>query len=234
MKPLTSATRPVSVERVAVIEVVVAEIVAVDDRPAVGDVGVVVVDHPMAMPVAPPVMPTPTISSKKADSKADPESNPHSSHEDTWFRIPAWIRDNRPTVHEPGIIGRYVDDFRIGRFDDDGVSLSRYLFLFIGIEVAGPVSLLTHDLDGVCHILLLVGVRIAKRGSPGEVLVHVFKDRGKLCECLDARVPGLFVNFFCQLLTLEFGMALHPPVRLDNFSGIGGSGENLRNECVRV
>src|SRR5258708_4469149 len=27
------------------------------------------------------------------------------------------------------------------------------------------------------------------------------------------------------------GMALHPRVRLDNLSGIGGSGENLRNEC---
>src|SRR4029077_13795339 len=57
VKLLTSATRPVSGERVAVvevavIEVVVTEIVAVDNRPAVGDVGVVVVDHPMAMPVA--------------------------------------------------------------------------------------------------------------------------------------------------------------------------------------
>jgi hypothetical protein len=29
-------------------------------------------------------------------------------------------------------------------------------------------------------------------------------------------------------------MALHPPVRLDNFLGLGGSGENLRNQGVRV
>ena len=50
VEPRTSAAGPSSVERVAmievaVIEVVVAEIVAINDRPAVGDVGVVVIDH---------------------------------------------------------------------------------------------------------------------------------------------------------------------------------------------
>src|SRR5260370_42069598 len=72
-EPRTSAAGPASVERVAmvevaVIEVVVAEIVAINDRPAVGDVGVVVVNHPMAMPVASPVLPAPTISSEETDA----------------------------------------------------------------------------------------------------------------------------------------------------------------------
>src|SRR6267154_627436 len=239
VEPQMSAAGPASVERVAmvevaVVEVVVAKIVAINDRPAVGDVGVVVVNHPVAMPVASPVMPAPTISSKETDAEPDSKSNPHSGQEDSRHGIPAWIRDDRLAVHEPGIICRYVNHFRIGRFDDDCVPLSRYLLLFIAIEVAGLVSLLTHCLDGICHILLLVGVCVAKRRSPREVLVHVFKNRGKLAEGLNARVPRLFVDFFCQLFTLEFGMASHPPVRLDNLSGIGGSGENLRNECVRV
>src|SRR5580693_7259986 len=155
----TSAAWPASVERVAmvevaVIEVVVAEIVPIDDRPAVGDVGVVVVDHPMAMPVAPPVVPAPSVSSEETDAEPDSETNPHSSHEDPRLGIPAWIRDNRPTVHEPGIVGRHVDHFRVDRFDDEGVPLGRYFLLVIAIEVAGIVSLLTHGLDGVCHILL--------------------------------------------------------------------------------
>jgi hypothetical protein len=68
----------IAVVEVAVIEAVVTEIVAVDDRPAVGDVGVVVVDHPMAMPVAPPVMPAPTISSEQTDAEPDSKSNPRS------------------------------------------------------------------------------------------------------------------------------------------------------------
>src|SRR5258708_34630659 len=69
---------------------------------------------------------------------------------------------------------------------------------------------------------------------PRNVLVHVFEGRWKLCEGLDARVPGLFVDFFCQLFTLDIGMTLHPAVRLDDLSRIGGSSENLRNERVRV
>src|SRR5216683_731217 len=224
----------ITVVEVAVVEVVVTEIVAVDDRPAVRDVRVVVVDHPMAVPIASPVMPAPPISSEKADPKADSKSNPGSGQEDSRHGIPAWICDDGLAVHEPGIIGRYINDLRIGRFDDDCVPLSRYLLLFIAIEVAGRVSLLTHRLDSIRHILLLVGICVAKRRSPREVLVHVFKNRGKLAEGLNARVPRLFVDFFCQLFTLEVGMALHPPVCLDNLGGLGGSGENLRNEGVRV
>ena len=168
MEPRTSAAGPASVERVAmvevaVIEVVVAEIVAINDRPAVGDVGVVVVNHPMAMPVASPVMPAPTISSEETDAEADSKSDPRSGQEDSRHGIPAWIRDDGLTVHEPGIIGRHVDNIRIGRFNDDCVALSCYLLLFIAIQVAGLVSLLTHHLDGIRHILLLVGICVAKR-----------------------------------------------------------------------
>ena len=176
MEPRTSAARSASVERVPMIEVAVVEVVAIDDRSAVRDVGVVVVDRCSAVPVVSPVMPAPPISSKKADAKADSESNPRSGQEDSWHRIPTRIRDDRLTVHEPGVIGRYIDDFRIGRFDDDRVALGCYLFLFIAIQVAGLAGLLTHGLDGVRHCLLLIGVCVAKRGSPREVLVHVFKN----------------------------------------------------------
>ena len=141
----------------------VIEVVAIDDRPAVGDVGVVVVDYPVAMPVASPVMPAPPISSEKADPQADSKSNPRSAQEDPRHGIPAWIGDDRLAVHEPGIIGRHVDHLRIGRFDDDSAALSCYLLLFIAIEVAGLVRLLAHCLDGIRHILLLVGIRVAKR-----------------------------------------------------------------------
>ena len=63
---------------VAAIHGCVVEVVAADDRPAVGDVSVVVVDHPMAMPVASPVMPAPTVSSEETNAEADSKSNPNS------------------------------------------------------------------------------------------------------------------------------------------------------------
>src|SRR6266849_3080169 len=239
MEPRTSAARSASVERVAMIEVAmievaVVEVVAIDDRSAVRDVGVVVVDRCSAVPVVSPVMPAPSISSEKAEPEADSKSNPRSGQEYPRHRIPTRIRDDRLTVHEPGVIGRHVDHFRVSRFDDDCVALSCYLLLFIAIQVAGLAGLLTHGLDGVRHCLLLIGVCVAKRGSPREVLVHVFKNRGKLGDGLHTRVPGLFVDFLCQFFTLEIGMTLNPTVRLDNLRGIGGGGENLRNEGVRV
>src|SRR6266850_15901 len=241
MEPLTSAARSASVERVAIVEVAVVKIataaikvVAIDDGSAVGDVGVVVVNHAMAVPVASPVMPAPTISAEGTDAEPESKSNPRPSQENPRHGIPAWICDDRVAIHQPGIIGRHVDDLRIGWFDDDRVALRCYLLLFVAIQVTGLVSLLTHRLHGIRHILLLIGISVAKRRRPGEVLVHVFKNRGELRKGLYAGVPGLFVDFFCQLLTLEVGMALHPAVRLDNLRRIGGSGENLRNEGVRV
>src|SRR6266478_208731 len=167
VEPLTCAARPASVERVAmvevaVIEIAVVEVVAIDDGSTVGDVGVVVVNHPMAMPVASPVMPAPTISSEETDAEPDSKSNPRSGKEDSLHGVPAWICDDWLAIHEPGIIGGHIDDLRIGRFDDDGVPLSRYLLLFIAIEVASLVSLLTHHLDGIRHILLLVGISVTE------------------------------------------------------------------------
>ena len=174
MKCRTSAARPVSAERVAMVEVAVVEVaaaieiavvevVAIDDCSAVRDVGVVVIDHPVAVPVASPVMPAPSKSSEVTNSKSNSEGDRGACKKDSRHGIPAWIWNDRVAVDEPRIVRRHVNHFRIGRFDDDGVALSRYFLLFITIQVAGLVSLLAHHLDGVRHILLLVGVGIAKR-----------------------------------------------------------------------
>ena len=165
MEPSITAARSASVERVALVEIAAAavKVVAIDDGSAVGDVGVVVVNHPMAVPIASPVMPAPTIPSEETDAEPDSKSDPHSSQENPRHGIPAWIGKDRVAIHEPGIIGRHVDDLRIGRFDDDCVALRCYLLLFIAIQVAGLVSLLTHHLDGIRHLLLLISVCVAKR-----------------------------------------------------------------------
>jgi len=173
VKRRTSAARPVSAERIAMVEVaavevaaaieiVVIEVVAIDDRSTVRDVGVVVVDHSVAVPVASPVMPAPSKSSEVTNSKSNSEGDRGPSKKDSRHGIPAWIWNDRVAVDEPRIIRRHVDHFRIGRFNDDCVALSCYFLLVIAIQVTGIASLLAHRLHGVRHILLLVGVRIAK------------------------------------------------------------------------
>src|ERR1700681_4550231 len=210
----------VAVVEVVVVEIVVTEVVAIDDCSAMGDVGVVIVNHRAAVPIVSPMTPAPTISSEKPEPESDAKSNAHSGQENPRLGIPSGICDDRRTVDEPRIVLRHVDHFGIGWFDDDGVALGRYLLLFIAVQMAGLVSLLTQCLDRIRDILLLIGVGIAKRRRPREILVHVFKTRGKLCESFYARVPVLFVYLFCQLFPFEAGMTLHPAVRLDNFGRI--------------
>src|SRR5712692_4673016 len=162
VEPRTSAVRSSSVERVAVVEVAVVEVVAIDDRSAVGDIGVVVVNHRSAMPVVFPVIPAPPKSSEESDSKSNTEGDCRASKKDSRHRNPARVGDGRCPVHEPRIIGRHVDHIRVGRLDDDRVALSRYLLLFVAIQLASLPSLLTHRLDGIRHILLLVCICVAK------------------------------------------------------------------------
>src|SRR6202011_554417 len=80
---------------VAVVKIVVTEIVAVDDRPSVGDEGIVVVHRPAAVPVVSPVVPAPSISSEKTDPESDSKSNSRSCQENPGHRIPAGIGHDR-------------------------------------------------------------------------------------------------------------------------------------------
>src|ERR1700733_14810487 len=108
-------------------------------------------------------MPTPPKSPEKPDPKSDAESNPYSRQKQSRLRIPPWIRDDRITVHQPGIILRHVDHIGIGRLNNDSVALIRYRLLFIAIQVAVLMSLLPQRLHGVGHVLLLIGICVAKR-----------------------------------------------------------------------
>jgi hypothetical protein len=77
MESWISASESAPVKPVAVVEIaaVMIEVVAIDDRPAVGDVGVVIVDRGATAPIIIPVMPAPSKSSEKADSKSVTEED---------------------------------------------------------------------------------------------------------------------------------------------------------------
>jgi hypothetical protein len=77
MESWISASRSAPVERVAMVKIaaVVIEVVAIDDRAAVGDVGVVVVNRGATVPIIIPVMPAPPKSAEEADSKTTAKVN---------------------------------------------------------------------------------------------------------------------------------------------------------------
>jgi hypothetical protein len=118
---------------VAVIEVAVVEVVAINDRSTVGDIGVVVVDHPVPAPVPAPVIPAPTKSPKESDPEPRAEVEPRAVEKDAGHWIPTWVGNDGIAVYKPGIIGGNVDYIRIGGFDADRIALSRYVLLFTAI-----------------------------------------------------------------------------------------------------
>ena len=123
----------IAVAKVAMIKVAAVEVMAIDDRSAVRDIRVVVVDYPSAVPVVSPVMPAPPKSSEEADAKSKAERDCGAGKKDSGNRNPAGVGNNRCSVHEPRIIGRYVDHIRVGRFDDDRVALIGYILLLIAV-----------------------------------------------------------------------------------------------------
>lgn len=67
----------------------VTEIVTIDERSAMGDVGVVVIDDRAVMPVESPAMPSPAKAAEVANSKAYAERDRRAADENAGNRIPS-------------------------------------------------------------------------------------------------------------------------------------------------
>src|SRR5882762_6706729 len=111
--------------KVAVIEITVMESV-VAKLSAVRNELVMVEECPAAMPVVSPMAPAPPKSAEISKSESNTERESDAAPKNSRHRIPAWVGDDRSAIHKPRIIGRYINRFRISRFDDDCVSLRRY------------------------------------------------------------------------------------------------------------
>src|SRR5580692_6613663 len=159
---MTASVKRVAVVEVAMVEVAVIKVVAINNRSTMRDVGVVVVDHSVAVPVPSPVIPAPPKSPEESNSESRAEVKSRTAIKDSGHRIPTWVGDDGIAVDEPGIIRRDIDHIRIGRLDDNRFAFGRYLLLVAAIQMAGLLSLLAHHLDGTHHVLLLVGICVSK------------------------------------------------------------------------
>src|SRR5258705_11288612 len=106
----------VCVAKAPAAEVSVIESAAIKGS-AVRNEGVMVVYWPATVPVVSPVTPAPTKSSKVADSKSNTERETDAAPKNPGDGIPARIRNNRRTVHEPRYVGRHVDPILVDGID---------------------------------------------------------------------------------------------------------------------
>src|SRR5882762_2866702 len=181
--------------KVAVIEITVMESV-VAKLSAVRNELMVVEECPAAMPVVAPMAPAPAKSAKISKSKSNAERQSDATPKNSRRLIPSGIDRYRPPVNQPRIIGRHVDHLRIGRFNNDCVSLCSDPLLLAAIQVPSLLSVLTHLLNSVGHILRIVRIRLAQCRTPGQIFVHVLQHGWKLRQRLYTRIPILFVHFF--------------------------------------
>src|SRR6266436_2954849 len=163
-----------SMVKVAVIEITVMESV-VAKLSAVRNELVVIEECPAAMPVVAPMAPAPAESAEISESKSNTERQSDAAPKNSRHRIPARVGHDRSAIYKPRIIGRHVNRFRISRLDNDCVSLRRYSLLFIAIQVPSLLSVLTHLLNSIGHVLRVVGVGLAQRRTPRQILVHVLE-----------------------------------------------------------
>src|SRR6267378_2877522 len=153
---IESATVKVAVTQITMMKPVMPELSAVRHEL------VVIEECPAAMPVVAPMAPAPAKSAKISESKSNTERQSDAAPKNSRHRIPARVGHDRSAIHKPRIIGRYVNRFRISRLDDDCVSLRRYSLLFIAIQMPSLLSVLTHLLNSVGHILRIVRIRLAQ------------------------------------------------------------------------
>ena len=235
---VSACVRRITVTEIGVTEVAVTRTTVIEPRVAelmaVRDVGAMVVERAPAVPVISPVAPAPAKSSEEANAKSNAKGKSNAAPKNAGYGIPAGKGDNRRAVHQPRIIGGDVDYFRVGRFDDDRAALRCDLLLFIALQMAILLGVLTQRLDGIGHIVRLVDIRLAQGRSPGEILVHVFKNGRELHQGLYAGIPVLFVDLFSQLFAFKLGVCLHPAVCLDDLRWIRGRGQNLRHHRVGI
>src|SRR5580700_6319187 len=106
------------------------KVVAIDDRPAMGDVRIVVVDHPSsAVPIEAPIVPAPTEAAKEAYAEAKSKSDSRTSQEQPGIGIPAREDGQWVSVHEPWIVLRHVHNLGRGGLNDNVRSLSAHFLL---------------------------------------------------------------------------------------------------------
>jgi len=123
-----------------------------------------------------------------AKAKAVMQTDAEEGSERAEQREPRIGRDGC-AVDGPRIVGRDINDFRIGRGESDVALVLRDLFLGRVLEVSGLLGALAETLHGAQDVLRLVVIRVAERGGPLQIAVEHLQDLRERREGFYAGIP---------------------------------------------
>src|ERR1700722_3431113 len=166
--------------------------IAVIKRMAVEGIRTAAIKHPAVVPVDAPSVPAPAVSEERPDAKSDSEAEIRPTNAPP--RIEARPVSNRISVDKVRIVFRHVNHVWVRRLNHHGRSLSGHGLLRRGLQIPRVLSFLTHVLNGLHAVGLLVVISVAELRGPGEILVQIRQNCGELGQSLHARIPILLVD----------------------------------------
>jgi hypothetical protein len=173
---------------------------------------------------------------KEPDRNSYGESNAKSQHQAGRRRqhIESGIGDEQRSPHPPGIVIRNVDQRGIYRGDQDLAVFRIYALLRSRGQTAGLLRLKSHGLDRVHEIAGLVVVRVTELLRPGIIARHVVEHGGKRGQRFDAGIPCHPVCDGGALIRRQAQILLRPSIRVGNLIRVGGCGQDLSHQRVRI
>jgi len=176
-------------------------------------------DSTVKAPADTPSMPSPAEAEEWRDREAKAERNVRAAQSPP-------RREPRPeaygiSVHIRRVVRGHIHHIRISRLDVYIRPLLVDAFLRSTPQIARVVSLVTHVLDRLHHVIRLVLIGCAELRGPRQIPVQIRQHRGKLDQRLHARIPILPVHFLGQIPSLQPRVLLCHPVRLYNLRWIG-------------
>jgi hypothetical protein len=180
-----------------------------------------------------------------------PAATPHCAHRDTnaerdrhprrvvsrWRVVNRRIRVYRWSIHHHWIVRRHIHHLRIRLFDDDRAlvfdDLCLYFLLLTRLQIASTLSLLTHALNCIHHIVLLRQKRIAEIRCPLDIVSQALDEVGQSSHGLDAGVPGLLGHSIRKRFIFQPRILRKPLLELNNLKRIRGGGKGLGQHRIR-
>lgn len=121
------------------------------ERQIVRAVPVVIEEDAVTVPIRCPVVPAPAETAEQVDPDSEPEIDTRLIDEQPRNSYPVGIEGKGRAVDDPRIVIGNVDHIRIGRLDDDRLSLARDRFLRSVLEVARLLRSRAHLLNRIHH-----------------------------------------------------------------------------------
>ncbi len=163
-------------------------------------------------------MPSPAEAEERPEREANAERNARAAESPP--RIEPGPQAYRISVHIRRVVSGHIHHIRISRLDVYIRPVLVHALLRRTPQIARVISLVTHVLDRLHHVILLVLIGLAKLRGPRQIPIQVREHRGKLYQGLHAGVPILLFRFLGQIFSLQLRVVPYHPVRLYNLRWI--------------